>query len=60
MLSVCVQYEMNWWKQPYLAIGDSGELISIAPVADHTRGHCTGELFDPILLQVTLTNLKSN
>ncbi|RRT73338.1 hypothetical protein B296_00006507 [Ensete ventricosum] len=31
---VGLQYEMNWWKQPYLAIGDSNELISIAPVAD--------------------------
>ncbi|CAL9093132.1 unnamed protein product [Musa textilis] len=31
---VGLQYEMNWWKQPYLATGDSGERISIAPVAD--------------------------
>ncbi|XP_009397100.2 uncharacterized protein LOC103982034 [Musa acuminata AAA Group] len=31
---VGLQYEMNWWRQPCYAIGDSGERICIAPIAD--------------------------
>ncbi|KAG6500143.1 gibberellin 2-beta-dioxygenase 1-like [Zingiber officinale] len=31
---VGLQYEMRWWRKPYRAIGDSGELITITPVPD--------------------------
>ncbi|RRT46967.1 hypothetical protein B296_00040163 [Ensete ventricosum] len=31
---VGLQYEMDWWRQPCYAIGDSGERICIAPIAD--------------------------